>query len=42
MFDFIRFSKDKHKLRELLDNDQSYQEFDEDAYDMVADRKSVV
>ena len=36
VFDFIRFSKDKHKLRELLDNDQSYQEFDEDAYDMVA------
>ncbi len=36
VFDFIRFSKDKHRLRELLDSDQSYQEFDEEAYDMVA------
>lgn len=36
VFDFIRFSKDKQKLRELLDQDNAYQMLDEDAYDMVA------
>lgn len=36
VFDFIRFSKDKKKLRELVDQDQAYQMLEEDAYDMVA------
>lgn len=36
VFDFIRFSKDKKKLRELLDRDEAYQLLDEEAYDMVA------
>lgn len=33
---FIRYSKDKKKLRELVENDDTYQYLDEDAYDMVA------
>lgn len=36
VFDFIRFSKDKKKLRDLMSNDLSYAYLDEDAYDMVA------
>ncbi len=36
VFDFIRYSKDKQKLRELVENDDTYQCLDEDAYDMVA------
>lgn len=36
VFDFIRFAKDKHKLRRLLEQDEAYQMLDEDAYDMVA------
>lgn len=35
VFDFIRFSKDKKKLKELVTTDQSYAFLDEDAYDMV-------
>ncbi|MBD5547920.1 MAG: transposase [Lachnospiraceae bacterium] len=36
VFDFIRFSKDKEKLRDLMSTDLSYAYLDEDAYDMVA------
>ena len=36
VFDFIRFSKDKEKLRDLMTADMSYAYLDEDAYDMVA------
>lgn len=36
VFDFIRFSNDKEKLRELINADESYQMVSEDAYDMVA------
>ncbi|MCM1127342.1 MAG: hypothetical protein NC429_12835 [Lachnospiraceae bacterium] len=36
VFDFIRFSKDKKKLQDLLDGDEAYQLLDEEAYDMVA------
>lgn len=36
VFDFIRYSKDKKKLKELVENDDAYQSLDEDAYDMVA------
>lgn len=36
VFDVIRFSKDKYKLNELVQQEQAYQMFDEDAYDMVA------
>jgi len=36
VIDFIRYSKDKNKLRELLKNDPAYQKLDEDAYDMIA------
>lgn len=36
VFDFIRYSKDKKKLKELVENDEAYQSLDEDAYDMVA------
>ena len=36
VFDFIRFSKDKKKLSELVEQNQAYQMLEEDAYDMVA------
>lgn len=36
VFDFIRFSKDKGKLKDLMSNDLSYAYLEEDAYDMVA------
>lgn len=36
VFDFIRFSKNPSKLRELVERDASYQCMDEDAYDMAA------
>lgn len=36
IFDFIRFSKDKEKLKQLVENDAAYQDMDEDAYDMAA------
>ncbi|MGN0376704.1 MAG: transposase [Suilimivivens sp.] len=36
VFDFIRFSGDKKKLKELLSRDETYQFIDEEAYDMVA------
>lgn len=35
VFDFIRYSKDKEKLKELVTTDQSYAFLDEDACDMV-------
>lgn len=35
VFDFIRFSKDKRKLRELVTEDKAYETLDEEAYDMV-------
>ena len=36
VFDFIRFSKDKKKLREMVESDEAYSKLDEDAYDMMA------
>jgi len=36
VFDFIRYSEDKKKLRELVEQDDAYRHLDEDAYDMVA------
>ncbi|GFI46052.1 hypothetical protein IMSAGC019_01365 [Lachnospiraceae bacterium] len=36
VFDFIRFSRDKQKIKELLDQEQAYGLLDEEAYDMVA------
>ena len=36
VFDFIRFSDDKNKLKELVENNPAYEEMDEDAYDMAA------
>lgn len=35
VFDFIRFSSDKEKLWELVENDNSYKQMDEDAYDVA-------
>ena len=35
VFDFIRFSKDKQKLRELVENESSYLEMEESAYDVA-------
>ncbi len=35
VFDFIRFSEDKEKLWKLVENDSSYQQMDEDAYDVA-------
>lgn len=35
VFDFIRFSKDKKKLKELMEEDKNYAFLDEDAYEMV-------
>lgn len=36
VFDFIRFAKDKKKLKELVEKDPIYMNLDEDAYDMIA------
>ncbi len=36
VFDFIRFSKDKRKLKELIEHDPAYAFLEEDAYDMAA------
>jgi len=36
VFDFIRYSEDSRKMKELLEKDEAYQNLDEDAYDMVA------
>ncbi len=36
VFDFIRYSKDKEKLKELMEKGAAYTSLDEDAYDMVA------
>ena len=35
IFDFIRYAKDKKRLKELVQRDPAYQDMDEDAYDMV-------
>jgi len=35
VFDFIRYSEDKKKLKELIQTDPVYQEMDEEAYDMA-------
>lgn len=35
VFDFIRFSKDKQKLKELVENDSAYREMEESAYDVA-------
>lgn len=36
VFDFIRYSKDKTKLKTLVQSDSAYSHLDEDAYDMAA------
>lgn len=36
VFDFIRCSEDKHKLKELVEQDNYYSNMEEDAYDVVA------
>lgn len=36
VFDFIRYSEDPQKLKELVEHDEAYQSMEEDAYDMVA------
>ncbi len=35
VFEFIKYSKDKQKLKELSENDSSYMEMDETAYDVA-------
>lgn len=35
IFEFIKYSSDKKKLRQLVQSDPAYQEMDEDAYDMA-------
>ena len=35
IFDFIRYSGDKEKLKKLIADDPAYQEMDEEAYDMA-------
>lgn len=35
IFEFIKYSSDKKKLKYLVQNDPAYQELDEDAYDMA-------
>ena len=37
IFDFIRCSEDKEKLRTLIQNDPAFQEMDEAAYDMMVE-----
>ena len=36
VFDFMRFSEDKQKLRQLVEKDPAYQNLDQDAYDVAA------
>jgi len=36
IFDFIRYAKDKKRLKKLVQSDPAYQDMDEEAYDMVA------
>ena len=36
IFDIIRYSENKDKLRKAVESDPSYKEMDEDAYDMAA------
>lgn len=36
IFNFLKYAKDKRKLKELINNDPAYQELDEEAYDMIA------
>jgi predicted transposase/invertase (TIGR01784 family) len=36
VFDFIRCSGDKEKLKQLVNSDAAYQDMEEDAYDMAA------
>lgn len=36
VFDFIRFSNDPEKLRELVKTDKAFQEMEEDAYELAA------
>lgn len=35
IFEFIKYSSDKRKLRQLVQSDPAYQQMDEDAYDMA-------
>ena len=35
IFDFIRCGKDKHKLRQLVEDNEEYQNMEEDAYDVA-------
>ena len=37
VFDYIRYSKDKKRLRELVENDPHYREMDPEAYAMAAE-----
>ena len=41
IFDFIRCSKEREKLRTLVQGDPAYQEMDEAAYDMMAEYADV-
>lgn len=36
IFQFLKYAKDKTKLKELVANDRTYQELAEEAYDMIA------
>lgn len=36
IFDFIRYAKDKKRLKKLVESDPAYQNMDEETYDMVA------
>lgn len=36
IFYFLKYAKDKVKLKELVNSDSAYQELEEDAYDMIA------
>lgn len=37
VFDFIRYSRDKEKLKELVESDPAYQDLAEDAYDVIVE-----
>lgn len=36
LFNFLKYAKDKTKLKELINSDPAYQELDEEVYDMLA------
>ena len=41
MLDFLRYAKDKNKLKQLVENEPYYKSMDEEAYDVIANYANV-